>query len=141
LDELGRIDDIEMIESEELELIEVTLSISTKFTLTLTGPDFTSYKIEDPFRKLGPIAIFSARRNWTAPRYVRLHKSNSYYNTYSRVSRFDDDEESGEDEKEKLESGQQILIDFGFRLKGDAPVMISRVEINSLADVSFQEKS
>jgi hypothetical protein len=125
-----------MIQSEELELIEVTLSISTKFTLTLTGPDFTSYKIEDPFRKLGPIAIFSARRNWTAPRYVRLHKSNSYYNTYSRVSRFDDDDES-EDEKEKLESGQQSLIDFGFRLKGDAPVMISRVEINSLADVSF----
>jgi hypothetical protein len=130
-----------MIESEELELIEVTLSISTKFTLTLTGPDFTSHKIEDPFRKLGPIAIFSARRNWTAPRYVRLHKSNSYYNTYSRVSRFDDDEESGEDEKEKLESGQQSLIDFGFRLKGDAPVMISRVEINSLADVSFQENT
>jgi hypothetical protein len=126
-----------MIESEELELIEVTLSISTKFTLTLTGPDFTSHKIEDPFRKLGPIAIFSARRNWTAPRYVRLHKSNSYYNTYSRVRRFDDDEESGEDEKKKLESGQQSLIDFGFRLKGDAPVMISRVEINSLADVSF----
>ncbi len=52
------------------------------------------------------------------------------------MSRFDDDDES-EDEKEKLESGQQSLIDFGFRLKGDAPVMISRVEINSLADVSF----
>jgi hypothetical protein len=126
-----------MIESDELELIEVTLSISTKFTLTLTGPDLTSYKIEDPFRKLGPIAIFSARRNRTALRYVRLHKSNSYYNTYSRVSRFDDDDESGEVEKEKLESGQQSLIDFGFRLKGDAPVMISRVRINSLADVSF----
>lgn len=134
---MNKIDEIETIENEDLELIEVTLNISTKFTLTLTGPDFTTHKVEDPFRKLGPIAIFSARRNWTAPRSIRLHKTNNYYNTYSNGSRFNDDEESCEDENDKQDSGHQNLVDFGFRLKGDSPVMVSRVEINSLADVSL----
>ncbi|XP_049540872.1 rhophilin-2 [Anopheles darlingi] len=52
----------------------VTLNTHSKFTITLTSPDFTAHKIEDPFRRLGPIAIFSARRHWTAPRSIRLQK-------------------------------------------------------------------
>ncbi|XP_055597531.1 rhophilin-2 isoform X2 [Uranotaenia lowii] len=59
---------------EDIDLIDVRLNSTSKFTINLTGPDFTTYKIEDPFRKLGPIAIFSARRHWTAPRCIRLQK-------------------------------------------------------------------
>lgn len=47
---------------------------SSKFQLTVTEPDLAAHRVEDPFRALGPIAIFSARRHWTAPRVVRLQR-------------------------------------------------------------------
>lgn len=31
--------------------------------------------MSDLFRTLGPIAIFSAKRHWTAPRLVQLHRA------------------------------------------------------------------
>uniref|UniRef100_A0A182PT74 Rhophilin n=1 Tax=Anopheles epiroticus TaxID=199890 RepID=A0A182PT74_9DIPT len=62
------------LDEPDLDNLDVTLNATSKFTISLTGPDFTLHKIEDPFRKLGPIAIFSARRHWTAPRSVRLQK-------------------------------------------------------------------
>ncbi|CAH1164517.1 unnamed protein product [Phaedon cochleariae] len=47
---------------------------ATKFQLSLTPPDFAQYRVSDLFKSLGPIAIFSAKRHWTAPRLVQLHR-------------------------------------------------------------------
>ncbi|XP_012257793.2 rhophilin-2 isoform X3 [Athalia rosae] len=47
---------------------------STKFQLSLTHPDFGQHGVEDLFRPLGPVAIFSAKRHWTAPRLVQLQR-------------------------------------------------------------------
>ncbi|XP_076260379.1 GTP-Rho-binding protein rhophilin isoform X1 [Rhynchophorus ferrugineus] len=49
----------------------------TKFQLSLTAPDFAQYRVTDLFRSLGPIAIFSAKRHWSAPRLVQLHRGRS----------------------------------------------------------------
>lgn len=138
-------DNKEKIIDEDYELLDATINACSKFTLSLTGPDFTSYKIEDPFKKLGPIAIFSARRHWTAPRSIRLQKGNNESGRKNRkcqckksitgdgqcevcakYSTFSPDDRS-EDSPEG----------FGFLARGDAPVIISNVEINSLADVSL----
>lgn len=48
---------------------------STKFQLSLTAPDFAQYRVTDLFRSLGPIAIFSAKRHWSAPRVVQLRRN------------------------------------------------------------------
>ncbi|CAH1102037.1 unnamed protein product [Psylliodes chrysocephalus] len=50
------------------------IQAATKFQLSLTPPDFAQYRVNDLFRCLGPIAIFSAKRHWTAPRLVQLHR-------------------------------------------------------------------
>lgn len=159
--------------SEDLFLLEAPqLNPSTKFTLSLTGPDFTAYKVEDPFKKLGPIAIFSARRHWTAPRSVRLQKGNNYdsskacikthlnrmantcqckrsicgsydpglceicskYINYTEVKDFKAVNEDGGD---RIDKNLNNVESFGFHVRGDAPVIISYIELNSLADVSW----
>ncbi|XP_059055990.1 rhophilin-2-B isoform X2 [Achroia grisella] len=48
---------------------------SSKFQLSLTPPDFAQHRVEDLFKSLGPIAIFSAKRHWSAPRLVQLQKN------------------------------------------------------------------
>lgn len=113
------------------DVSEQAIEASSKFTLSLTGPDFTSYKVEDPFKQLGPIAIFSARRHWTAPRYIRLQKGSSTYhndNTLNFLLPL---------ECEEVDTGgsKKILENFGFNVRGDSPVIISYVKINSLADL------
>ncbi|KAJ8952614.1 hypothetical protein NQ318_004161 [Aromia moschata] len=50
------------------------IQAATKFQLSLTPPDFAQYRVNDLFRGLGPIAIFSAKRHWSAPRLVQLHR-------------------------------------------------------------------
>ncbi|OAD52287.1 Protein diaphanous [Eufriesea mexicana] len=47
---------------------------STKFQLNITHPDFGQHGVEDLFRSLGPVAIFSAKRHWTAPRLIQLQR-------------------------------------------------------------------
>ncbi|EZA62859.1 Rhophilin-2 [Ooceraea biroi] len=47
---------------------------STKFQLSITHPDFGQHGVDDLFRSLGPVAIFSAKRHWTAPRLVQLQR-------------------------------------------------------------------
>ena len=42
--------------------------------MSLTPPDFSLYRVEDLFRSLGPVAIFSAKHHWTAPRSVQLQR-------------------------------------------------------------------
>lgn len=187
---------------EDIDMIDVTLNTTSKFTISLTGPDFTAYKIEDPFRKLGPIAIFSARRHWTAPRCIRLQKGNSmmmtgggtldrrrynseqngstgsstgassidgssdtggsrgkcqcnktnYYNDvracdvcFKDVCNISDADYRARNKLTQMPSSDgsncssnvDSFESFGFHVRGDAPVMISNVEINSLADVSI----
>uniref|UniRef100_A0A6M2DHN6 Putative signal transduction protein n=1 Tax=Xenopsylla cheopis TaxID=163159 RepID=A0A6M2DHN6_XENCH len=93
--------------AELAEILETpSLEASSKFQLTVTEPDLAAHRVEDPFRSLGPIAIFSARRYWTAPRVVRLQRH-----------------------KEPRGDG------FGFSVRGDAPVIVSHVDSHSLADL------
>ncbi|XP_018304757.1 rhophilin-2 isoform X1 [Mycetomoellerius zeteki] len=47
---------------------------STKFQLSITHPDFGQHGVDDLFKSLGPVAIFSAKRHWTAPRLVQLQR-------------------------------------------------------------------
>ncbi|XP_047505600.1 rhophilin-2 isoform X1 [Pieris napi] len=47
---------------------------SSKFQLALTPPDFAQHRVEDLFKTLGPIAVFSAKRHWSAPRLVQLQR-------------------------------------------------------------------
>lgn len=117
----------------------------SKFTMSLTGPDFTSYKIEDPFKRLGPIAIFSARRHWTAPRCVRLQKGSvGYHDVSNKALATSATAADCHCHCAMTSDGQELpccllkdeIESFGFHVRGDAPVIISHVEINSLADVS-----
>lgn len=79
---------------------------STKFQLTLTPPDFAHLPVEDLFKQLGPVAIFSAKHHWTAPRSIQLQRANN------------------------SDTG------FGFSVRGDAPVIVASVDSGSLAQVS-----
>ncbi|KAI5726664.1 hypothetical protein M8J76_006442 [Diaphorina citri] len=76
---------------------------STKFQLTLTPPDFAHLPVEDLFKQLGPVAIFSAKHHWTAPRSIQLQRANN------------------------SDTG------FGFSVRGDAPVIVASVDSGSLA--------
>ena len=42
--------------------------------MSITHPDFGQHVVDDLFRSLGPIAIFSAKRHWTAPRQIQLNR-------------------------------------------------------------------
>uniref|UniRef100_A0A1B0CCG8 Putative signal transduction protein n=1 Tax=Lutzomyia longipalpis TaxID=7200 RepID=A0A1B0CCG8_LUTLO len=150
---------------EDFDLVDAPLNACSKFTLSLTGPDFTSYKVDDPFRKLGPIAVFSARRHWTAPRSVRLQKgtsledrklsnarkisttnmtngcqckksvaySNGHCDVCTKYIAYTADDLSDDLQNQNIEQGN--AESFGFHIRGDAPVIISYVEVNSLADL------
>lgn len=50
------------------------LTAASKFQLALTPPDFAQYRVDDLFKSLGPIAVFSAKRHWSAPRLIQLQK-------------------------------------------------------------------
>lgn len=54
--------------------IFLCLAAATKFQLELSPPDLATQNVEDPFRALGPLALFSAKRHWSAPRHVTLHR-------------------------------------------------------------------
>ncbi|KAG8222093.1 hypothetical protein J437_LFUL000856 [Ladona fulva] len=85
---------------------------STKFQLSITPPDFAQYRVQDLFRELGPVAIFSAKHHWTAPRNVQLRKGGG-----------EDADGSGDGD-----------AGFGFSVRGDAPVIVAGVDPGSLAD-------
>jgi hypothetical protein len=74
----------------------------------LTPPDFAQYRVQDLFKSLGPVAIFSAKHHWTVPRTIQLVVHSS-------------DKGDG----------------FGFMVRGDAPVVIAGVDGGSLAEVDF----
>ncbi|XP_058805812.1 rhophilin-2 isoform X2 [Phymastichus coffea] len=61
-------------EDDLRELLDAPHIIATKFQLSLTHPDFGQHGVDDLFRSLGPVAIFSAKRHWTAPRLIQLQR-------------------------------------------------------------------
>lgn len=104
----------ENVNDDDGDIIDTAINETpSKYNLANTAPDFG--KVDDPFKELGPITVFSARRSWTAPRSVRLHKTD--YQTKSHGTE-----------------------EFGFSIKGESPVMINHVDINSVADVSSNER-
>ncbi|XP_055949724.1 rhophilin-2-like isoform X2 [Argiope bruennichi] len=50
------------------------IQAATKYQLTLMPPEFNEYQVDDLFHDLGPLKVFSARRQWTAARTVHLRK-------------------------------------------------------------------
>ncbi|XP_018784819.1 PREDICTED: rhophilin-2 isoform X1 [Bactrocera latifrons] len=120
---------------DDFHVIDAVTEACSKFTLSLTGPDFTSYKVEDPFKRLGPIAIFSARRHWTAPRCVRLQKGSSIYHESAHTHYRCHCPTPNEGHEVGCSQYKEDVESFGFHVRGDAPVIIAHVEINSLADL------
>lgn len=53
----------------------MSFAASSKFQLALTPPDFAQHRVEDLFKSLGSIAVFSAKRHWSAPRLIQLQKN------------------------------------------------------------------
>lgn len=153
-DEFAVIDRIipDNVNDDDLELLVVKIEAISNVTLSLTGPDFTAHKVEDPFKALGPIGVFSARKYWTAPRSIRLQKGTGSIVQkrkpktchckpgtliacdYCKSRSNNGSVRSGSTNS----SGKERVIDsFGFNVRGDAPVVISNVETNSLAEVSL----
>ena len=60
-----------------LTYISNFISASTKVQLTLTPPDFSQHRVEDIFKRLGPVAVFSAKHQWSAPRIVKLTRTST----------------------------------------------------------------
>lgn len=71
LDKYADVDDEDDF-TEQLEPPPVLAA--TTFQLTLAYPDFSRHKVADLFRCLGPVAVFSAKHHWSAPRTVHLSK-------------------------------------------------------------------
>ena len=62
-------------EDDFTELVEPPPILpGTTFQLTLAYPDFSRHKVTDLFRSLGPVAVFSAKHHWSAPRTIQLRK-------------------------------------------------------------------
>lgn len=151
-DEFAVIDRIipDNVNDDDLELLTVKIEAVSNVTLSLTGPDFTAHKVEDPFKGLGPIGVFSARKYWTAPRSIRLQKGTGAIIQkrkpktchckpgtliacdYCKSRSNNGSVRSGSTNS----SGKERVIEsYGFNVRGDAPVVISHVETNSLAEV------
>ncbi|GFY65556.1 rhophilin-2 [Trichonephila inaurata madagascariensis] len=77
------------------------IQAATKYQLTLMTPEFSEYTVDDLFHELGPLKVFSARRQWTAARTIHLKK--------------------------------ETEENFGFSVRGDAPVMVAAIDSRSIA--------
>ena len=47
---------------------------STKLQLSFGQPDFGQHPVDDLFRGLGPLTLFSAKHKWNLPRLANLRK-------------------------------------------------------------------
>jgi hypothetical protein len=47
---------------------------STKLQLSFGQPDFGQHPVDDLFRGLGPLTLFSAKHKWNPPRLANLRK-------------------------------------------------------------------
>ncbi|XP_050671582.1 rhophilin-2 isoform X2 [Leptidea sinapis] len=82
-------------EPEFAELLDAPAILpSSKFQLALTPPDFAQHRVEDLFKSLGPIAIFSAKRHWSAPRLVQLQKQTEFRRESKRSEKRDRSEDN-----------------------------------------------
>ncbi|XP_076067247.1 GTP-Rho-binding protein rhophilin isoform X2 [Oratosquilla oratoria] len=66
-------------EEEESELLQVfdppPIASATKVQVSLATPDFSQHRVADLFRQLGPVAVFSAKHQWSEPRTVALTRT------------------------------------------------------------------
>nr|XP_045616820.1 uncharacterized protein LOC123769625 [Procambarus clarkii] len=64
---------------EEEDLLNVwdppPIASATKIQLSLTAPDFSQHRVEDVFKLLGPVAVFSAKHQWSAPRPISITRT------------------------------------------------------------------
>ena len=68
----------------------------------------------DIFKKLGPMAIFSARNRFSAPRLVKLNRYVNFILTFMFL----------------LCDSYSTANGFGFTVRGDSPVLVANVEGN-----------
>ncbi|XP_022096108.1 rhophilin-1-like [Acanthaster planci] len=62
-------------EDDFFEMMDVPdIKGETELVLEPTAIDFTRVKVNDIFHKLGPLAIFNAGNNWSAPRMVDIQR-------------------------------------------------------------------
>ncbi|XP_030026224.2 rhophilin-2 isoform X1 [Manduca sexta] len=88
---------------------------SSKFQLALTPPDFSQYRVDDLFKSLGPIAVFSAKRHWSAPRLVQLQKHDSRRHRHLR----DDDEKIRSRNSEKRDRSEDNSTYYNQIIRSD----------------------
>lgn len=107
---------------------------------------------------MGPLAIFSAKRHWTVSRSVCLKKasnpsnidSDHMINSLIRPSDYSSESSSSNSSvisntsdgftlRNLNRRNMEFAEEYGFKLRGDSPVIISVVVPNSLADVSFTQ--
>ncbi|XP_077982094.1 rhophilin-2-like [Glandiceps talaboti] len=63
-------------EDEFFDLISVPdIQPMTTQKAEMPAPDFSRVKVMDIFHRLGPLAIFSAKHRWTAPRTVEMERT------------------------------------------------------------------
>lgn len=73
---LKKFSELEEEDNFNLDLIlSQTIVPRSERTLETLTPDFKSVKVKDIFARLGPIAIFNAKNEWSAPRTVILKKN------------------------------------------------------------------
>ncbi|XP_045191422.1 rhophilin-2-B-like [Mercenaria mercenaria] len=57
----------------EIHVAPKIKAISQQLVAPVT-PEFSKVKVQEIFKKLGPIAVFNSKNYWTAPRTVALHR-------------------------------------------------------------------
>ena len=63
------------------------LHAASEITLRAVAPDFTKVWVQDMFRSLGPLPVFSAENNWSPPRTVTLQRGKDGFGFMIRNSR------------------------------------------------------
>lgn len=57
-----------------LGFFSLEIVASTKLQLSFGQPDFGQHPVDDLFRGLGPLTLFSAKHKWNPPRLANLRK-------------------------------------------------------------------
>ncbi|XP_046973401.1 rhophilin-2 isoform X2 [Vanessa cardui] len=123
---------------------------SSKFQLALTPPDFAQYRVEDLFKSLGPIAVFSAKRHWSAPRLIQLQRPSERRREArrdrgkdTRIERQSDKRDRSEDNStyyQVIRSDEKYSDDYDKRVTRQNGVYISNLDYYpKVLDESFKD--
>ncbi|CAK1543664.1 unnamed protein product [Leptosia nina] len=120
-------------EPDFADLLDVpNIQPSSKFQLALTPPDFAQHRVEDLFKRLGPIAVFSAKRHWSAPRLVQLHRDGET----RRERRGDRQKRKPSDRRDRSEDNSTYYRDDTYEVTKK-----NGVYINSFENLEYQSKA